>query len=81
MDSDKLVELKDEELVKATGGIYGPGDRRSGPCKYCGEVHSLVFDRIDRGWEGRSSIPCFIFKCEKCGNDSYYSIDDDHLLR
>lgn len=88
-----IKKLDNKEFVIATGGVsdkdkvgppvryvYYPGDRRSDPCKYCGAVDSLVCDRSGYGWEDGEEHFCNIFKCEKCGNESYFDTTDDHLL-
>ena len=82
LEEKKDFELKEEELEKISGGdySYNLGDRKSGPCKYCGAKDSLVYIGINYGWERGQKFRCNVFKCEKCGNDSYYTVCGDQLL-
>lgn len=84
-----LKILEKEKIEKVSGGKYHDyfnyktGDRKKGPCKYCGALDSLVFNGVLKtGWETGNDFPmlCNVFTCEKCGEESYFSVDDDHLL-
>ena len=91
IEENKAIELKEEDLVKVTGGdIYMNNlagnsynkyvTTENAYCKYCNTERTLLFVGTDIGYEGFNAYQCNIWRCQVCNCNSYIRTGNGKLL-